>query len=72
MKTKYEIVCELTAAGKSAKEIAKETGIDINTIYNYRTIINNTNKKTTIAVEKGITRTELFVRPVSTELENFM
>ena len=53
MKTKYEIVCELTEAGKSAKEIAKETGIDINTIYNYRTIINNTNKKTTIAVEKG-------------------
>lgn len=41
MKTKYEIVCELTEAGKSAKEIIVETGFTSKLVYAYKTKINS-------------------------------
>lgn len=53
MKTKYEIVRELTEAGKSSKEIAEMTGIGLNTIYQYRSEISRMKKMVRYTAEKG-------------------
>jgi hypothetical protein len=52
MKTKYDIVRELTEAGKSSKEIAEETGFKLHTVHQYRTLINSINKATKIEAVK--------------------
>jgi hypothetical protein len=53
MKTKYDIVRELTEEGKTSKEIAQITGFKLSTVHQYKTLINNIKKATKIEAVKG-------------------
>ena len=62
MKTKYEIVIELTEQGKTCKEIEQMTGISLPSIYKYRGIYNRISKPKTIEVVKGHNKNRILCR----------
>lgn len=62
VKTKYEIVCELSKEGKSSKEIAELTGIGINTVYQYKATINRSNKIAKYECQKGHNKNRVLCR----------